>query len=321
VQDSVDEVIVGDIDATRAVAIAQRIGGRAATIDEVFAAKPDGLVIAAPTSQHAELIIAAVRAGIPTFCEKPVAESLTATLAVVDEVERSGVAVQIGFQRRFDAGYRAVRDALAAGKLGELRRMHLQTCDPTPPPAEYIPASGGLYRDCHIHDFDIVRFVSGREVTSVTAVGANRGAAFFADAGDIDESVAILTLDDGTLVTLHGSRYNGAGYDVRLEAAGTAGTWVVGLDARTPVVSAEPGETFPDGEPWPNFLDRFAPAYVDELAEFVRVAAGQATSACTPREALEALFIAEAADRSRREARTVSIAEIKASAVEFAVSA
>ncbi|QAY59190.1 dehydrogenase [Microbacterium protaetiae] len=308
----VDEVIVCDVDGTRARAVAAQIGGSAAEgTGQLYAARPDGVLIAAPTSQHADLIREAVRAHVPVFCEKPVAQSLAETVATVEEAEASGVAVQIGFQRRFDAGCRRVREAIAGGEVGELRRMHLMTCDPAPPPAEYVPHSGGIFRDCHIHDFDILRFVSGREVESVTALGANRGADFFAAAGDVDESVVLLTLDDGTLVTMQGSRYNGAGYDVRLEAAGTQGTVMAGLSGKTPVRSTEPGVVFPDDAPWAGFLERFADAYVAELVAFLDVVGTGAPVVCTPRDALEALYTAEAADLSRREGRTVRIAEVR----------
>lgn len=310
--EGVSELLIADLDPARAQAAAASVGsGASGTIDEVFSSSPGGIVIAAPTSVHAELILRSVRAGIPTFCEKPLAESLASTVAVVDEVERHDVPVQIGFQRRFDAGYRAAKQSLEAGDIGKLRRLHLLTCDPTPPPAEYIPTSGGIYRDCHIHDFDILRWVSGREVDSVFATGANRGAAFFAEADDVDESAALLTLDDGTLATLQGSRYNGAGYDVRMELAGTRGNRSVGLDDRVPLTSAEPGVSFPDGTPWPNFQQRFASAYSAELAAFVRVAAGEIPSPCTPRDALEALYIAEAAELSRHEGRVVRLDEVR----------
>ncbi|MFC5931292.1 dehydrogenase [Cryobacterium melibiosiphilum] len=315
-QDGVDDLFIADLDPARAEAAAASVPGASfGSIDSAFASNPDGIVIAAPTAVHAELILRSVRAGIPTFCEKPLAESLSSTLAVVEEVERHDVAVQIGFQRRFDAGYAEARRALAAGEIGELRRMHLVTCDPTPPPAEYVPVSGGLYRDCHIHDFDILRWVTGREVASVFATGRNRGADYFAAAGDIDESATILTLDDGTLVTLQGSRYNGAGYDVRMELAGTIGNRTVGLDERMPLTSTEPGITFPTGSPWPTFQDRFADAYSAELAAFVAVAAGTASSRCTPRDALEALYIAEAASLSRVQGRVVRLDEVQASAL------
>jgi myo-inositol 2-dehydrogenase/D-chiro-inositol 1-dehydrogenase len=311
-QPGISELLIADLDPARAQAAAASVGSASAgSIEDAFASRPDGIVIAAPTSVHAELIVRSVRAGIPTFCEKPLAESLSSTLAVVQEVESHDVPVQIGFQRRFDAGYTAAKSALAEGKIGELRRLHLLTCDPTPPPAEYIPASGGIFRDCHIHDFDILRWVTGREVDSVFATGANRGAAFFREAGDVDESAALITMDDGTLATVQGSRYNGAGYDVRMELAGTLGNRSVGLDDRVPLTSAEPGVSFPSGSPWPNFQERFADAYFAELATFVRVAAGDIPSPCTPRDALEALYIAEAASLSLREGRPVRVVEVR----------
>src|SRR5690606_37110905 len=225
----------------------------------------DAVVIATPTSTHAELILEACRRGIPAFCEKPVAADVEGTLEVLEAAR--GNRVVIGFQRRFDAGYAAAAAAPRGGELGELHRVHLITADPAPPPAEYIPQSGGIYRDCHIHDFDILRWVTGREVVSVYATGANRGAAFFAEAGDVDTSAALLTLDDGTLATLQGSRYNGAGYDVRMELAGTRGTFAVGLSPRAPLTSAE-GLT-PGQEPWPDFVTRFADAYRAEMDAFL----------------------------------------------------
>ncbi len=311
-QSGISELLIADLDPARAQAAADSVGSASAgSIEDAFNSRPDGIVIAAPTSVHAELILRSVRAGIPTFCEKPLAQSLEATLAVVQEVEKHNVPVQIGFQRRFDAGYIAAKQALEAGDIGELRRMHLLTCDPTPPPAEYIPTSGGIFRDCHIHDFDILRWVTGREVESVFATGVNRGASYFSEAGDVDESAALLTLEDGTLATVQGSRYNGAGYDVRMELAGTAGNRSVGLDERVPLTSAEPGATFPTGTAWPNFQERFGPAYFAELAAFVQVAAGELASPCTPRDALEALYIAEAADLSRTENRSVRMTEVR----------
>lgn len=308
----VEELLVADLDAARARAVQEEVDiARAVSIDDAFDTRPDGVVIAAPTTLHAEFILRAARAGIPTFCEKPLAPSLAETAAVVAAVEETATPVQIGFQRRFDAGYRAAREALATGKVGELRRVHMLTADPEPPPRSFIPDSGGIYRDCHIHDFDILRWVTAREVDSVMAVGANRGDPIFAESGDVDESVAILSLDDATLVTMHGSRYNGAGYDVRMELAGTDATYAVGLDDRLPLTSAEPGVAFPAGAPWRNFQQRFAAAYQEELLAFLAVVRGDSESPCTPRDAGEALYIAEAADRSRRERRMVRVEEVR----------
>lgn len=315
----VTDLVVADLDRDRASHLAQDLATegrgpavRAASVDKVYASSPDALVVAVATPGHAEHVLRAVTAGIPVFCEKPLAETLAATTAVVAEVERQAVPVQIGFQRRFDAGYAAARQALATGAIGGLRRVHMLTCDPAPPPPEFIPTSGGIYRDCHVHDFDVLRWVTGREVTSVFATGANRGADFFAAAGDVDESAALLTMDDGTLVTLQGSRYNGAGYDVRLELAGTLGNRCVGLDDRAPLTSAEPRVGFPAGRPWANFQERFAAAYTAELAAFLRVAEGSLASPCTPRDALETLLVAEAAEVSVRERRVVQVDDLRA---------
>ncbi|WP_344877256.1 Gfo/Idh/MocA family protein [Nonomuraea antimicrobica] len=269
----------------------------------------DAVVIASPTGTHAELIVRACERGLPVFCEKPVAATVAETVKVLEA--SAGNRVQIGFQRRFDPGYVAAATALRAGELGELHRVHLVTADPAPPPAEYIASSGGIFRDCHIHDFDILRWVTGREVVSVYAQGANLGAAFFAEAGDVDSSAALLTLHDGTLATLQGSRYNGGGYDVRMELAGTKRTQVVGLSSRAPLHSAEyhsPEDLLPRPDnPWPDFVARFEAAYRGEIDAFLRAD----RSLCSIEDALEALYVAEAADLSLREGRPVEVAEVR----------
>lgn len=308
----VSGVVVTDADGSRAREVAERLGCESRdTAAEVLGSGVDAVVVASATGAHAELISAGVAAGVPVFCEKPVALDVASTRDVLAQVQESGVPVQIGLQRRFDAGYGAARAALADGRIGDLHRVHLLTGDQEPPPAAYIPTSGGMYRDCHIHDFDILRWVTGREVAGVFATGSNRGASFFRDAGDVDNSAALLTLGDDTLVTLQGSRYNGGGHDVRMELAGNRATYSVGLDERLPLVSAETGVAFPSGEPWPNFWERFTPAYVAELQAFVEVAAGQRPSPCTVADALEALYVAEAAELSRAEGRWVEVAEVR----------
>ncbi|MEV6982886.1 Gfo/Idh/MocA family oxidoreductase [Sphaerisporangium sp. NPDC051017] len=303
----VGELVVADADATRAEEVAARVG---AVAGDAFDA--DAVVVATPTSTHAELILKACAAGIPVFCEKPVAPTLEETARVAEAAKDGGVLVHIGFQRRFDAGYAAARAALRSAEVGDLHRVHMLTADPRPPAAEYVPLSGGIFRDCHIHDFDILRWVTGREVESVFATGANRGAAFFAEAGDVDTSAALLTLDDGTLVTMQGSRYNGAGYDVRMELAGTRGTMVVGLDERVPLTSAEPAVDFPKGEPWPDFGARFEAAYIAEIGAFLAAVRDGGPSPCTAEDALAALRVAEAAELSRRTGRPARVAEVTA---------
>ncbi|MFB6440367.1 Gfo/Idh/MocA family oxidoreductase [Streptomyces sp. NPDC056411] len=310
---SVSDLVVADADTVRAVALADTLGVRAAAgIPEMYAEGLDGVVITAATSAHAALIHQALDAGVPVFCEKPVALDVAGTLGVVERTRAGSVPVQIGFQRRFDAGYRAAREALRSGELGWLHTLRACTSDRTPPPAAFIPTSGGLFRDCSIHDFDILRWLTGREVVSVYAQGANRGAPFFADGDDVDTCAALLRFDDDTLATVTATRYNGAGHDVRLEVCGSEGARFVGLDDRAPLPSAEPKLSWRRAtDPYDSFMERFHDAYVTELGRFTEVAAGRTPSPCTPADALEALYVAEACERSRRTGAPVTLAEVR----------
>lgn len=304
-------LLVTDVDRERAATVARAIGATAApSMDEVFAWGVDAVVITSATSAHAELISRAARAGLPAFCEKPIAPDLEGTLRALRVVAEEGTALQIGFMRRFDAGYGAAREAVREGRLGRLHTVRTVTSDAAPPPAAYLPVSGGLYRDCLVHDFDMVRWVTGHEVTEVYATGADAGPRMFRDAGDVDTAAALLTLDDGTLATATATRCNGAGYDVRMELAGERDTIAVGLDDRTPITSTEPKGPPPATDPWPGFLERFAPSYRAELDAFVRFAQGERDNPCDGHEALEALRIAEACELSRREHRAVRLEEV-----------
>jgi myo-inositol 2-dehydrogenase/D-chiro-inositol 1-dehydrogenase len=308
---AVEQVVVADADASRAELVAKELGLEyAADVDALLRQGLDGLVIAAATSAHADLIAKGLEAGLPTFCEKPVAQDLADTQRVVAQVEAGDVPVHIGFQRRFDVGYRAAAQKVAAGELGWIHHIRTNTNDAYPPPQEYIPTSGGFFRDCTVHDFDIIRFVTGREVLSVFATGANRGEAFFGQYGDVDAAAALLTLDDGTFVSVSGTRYNAAGHDVRMEVLGSLGSIAVGLDDHTALVSVEPGVAFPAGKPHGTFMDRFRPAYVAELTAFTEVVAGTREVPCTVRDALQAFRIAEACELSRHQNRVVQLEEI-----------
>ena len=307
---AVDAVVIADADPARASSLAGDVGGEvAATIDAAFDGA-DAVLIAAATSAHAELIEAAVRRGIPTFCEKPLADELDATLRVAAEVERAGVPFQLGFQRRFDPGYAEARRQLAGGELGTLYLIRLAGHDPAPPHEAYIPASGGLFRDFSIHDFDVLRWMTGSEVAQVYADGGVLGFPVFGKYGDVDTAVAVLRLDSGALVVLDVARHDPLGYDIRAEVFGSGGSIAVGLGPRTPLVSVEPGVPPPAGPAWQSFTDRFADAYRAEIAAFIAVARGDAPSPCTAADGVAAIRIAEAATRSLHEHRPVQLDEI-----------
>ena len=309
---AVDSLVVTDADPDRAREVGRQFGAEVAgSVPDLLGAGVDAIVIATTTGAHPELIKRGVQAGLPVFCEKPVAPDVAGTLDVIKAASESSAGVQIGFQRRFDAGFQAARRAVRSGSLGWLHTIRSTTLDPAPPPTGYIPGSGGIFRDCAVHDFDAIRWVSGREVTQVYAVGANRGEEFFRAAGDVDTASAVLTLDDDTLAVVSCTRYNGAGYDVRLEVLGSAGSVCAGLDDRMPLGSAEPGVTFPAGPAHPQFLERFSDAYAAEVAAFIAVATGRMASPCTLEDALEACYVAEACELSRQRRQPVSVAEVR----------
>lgn len=229
-------------------------------------------------------------------------------------IAASGVPVQIGFPRRFDPDFIRAKEALDSGSLGWLSTIRSTTMDPAPPPAAYVATSGGFFKDAGVHDIDAIRWVSGREVVEVYATGSNRGDAYIADAGDVDTTATVLTLDDGTLALISNTRYNGAGYDVRLELHGSSGAVVAGLDDGYPMRSADPTVTFPAGPPWTFFMDRLAAAFWTSLHIFTEVAAGRRESPCTFRDGLQATWIAEACTLSFTEHRPVRLDELQTDA-------
>ncbi|MEU6372830.1 Gfo/Idh/MocA family oxidoreductase [Streptomyces sp. NPDC046909] len=310
--DVVESLVFTDPFADAAKAAAEKFGGEVVDSPEgLLAAGVDGIVVAAATDAHPALILAGVEAGIPVFCEKPVAKHMSEGVQVLKAIQGTDVPIQIGYNRRFDAGFVAARAAVRSGELGKLHTVRSTTLDPAPPPAAYVAASGGIFRDCSVHDFDIIRWVTGREVVEVYAVGGNRGAEYIKEAGDADTTGALLTLDDGTIAVISNSRHNARGYDVRMEIHGFTDSIAVGLEDKLPLRSVEPGVTFPAGTPHDFFMDRFTAAYRAELTAFTEVVAGRQASPCTVEDALEAGWIAEACTLSLHEHRPVTIEEVR----------
>lgn len=306
----VTALVVTDVDANRSKQVADELGAEHVESVGDLLARVDALFIAAPTDTHARLIHAGVDAGLPIFCEKPIALDLASTKEVVEHVQRAGATVQIGFQRRFDAGYQAARQAVLEGVLGRVYVVRIAAHDPYPPHESYLPGSGGIFRDMHIHDFDIARWVLGQDVVEVFVQGAVLADPMFGRHGDVDTVAATLVFDGGTLGVMTGARHDPLGCDVRLEILGSGDSVSVGWDARTPLRSVEPGMPPAPERPYSLFLDRFDPAYRRELAAFVDVARGLAPSPCTVEDAEIALRVALACDRSRLEHRPVLVEEV-----------
>jgi myo-inositol 2-dehydrogenase/D-chiro-inositol 1-dehydrogenase len=282
------EVLLAGGDRERTASVAARLGARPASVEEALAASPDGVVVASATDRHLEQLLAAAELGVPVLCEKPIALTVEDTRAAVRALD--GAIVQVGFQRRFDPEIAAAR---AAG-VGTLYSMRITARDADPAEEHYIPGSGGIFRDMHVHDFDLARWISGREVATVYAVGAVRGFERFARHGDVDTSAVVLTMDDGMPVVIDGSRHDPRGYDVRIELLGSD-------DAVTVGPAALPR----------SFAERFAGAFAAETAAFLALVRDGGESPCPPESALEALRVAVACDLSRAQGRAVAMAEVR----------
>lgn len=314
--ESVESLVITDALPGRASQVAEKLNGKssievAESTQALLASGIDGVIVAAATDAHPNLLRAAVEAGLAVFCEKPLAPSASEAARLARDVEGYGERIQIGYPRRFDAGFVKAREALHSGKLGWLHTIYSTTLDPAPPPRDYAAVTGGIFRDCSIHDFDAVRWVTGREVVEVYATGSNRGEDWIRDLGDVDTGATILTLDDGTLAVVSNTRYNARGYDVRLELHGSDDSIAAGLDDKLPLASAEPGATFPAGKPHRFFMDRFADAFRSELVAFSEVVAGRQPSRCTISDAIETEWVAEAATLSLHEHRPVGVEEVR----------
>jgi len=309
---SVDSLVVTDIVPAKVRQIVESFGVEGVdSLKELLSADVDGVIIAASTDAHTELVVACVEAGLPTLCEKPVAPSGTEGAELLHRLEGSDVPVQIGFQRRYDTAIAAARAAVESGQLGWITTIWSTTLDPEPPTPEYVAVSGGMFRDCGVHDFDVIRWVTGQEAVEVYATGSNRGAAFFRQHGDVDTSAAIVTFTDGALGVVSNTRYNARGYDVRLEVHGSKDSVAAGVDDKWPLRSLEPGVSFPSGQPHRFFMDRFLPAFRAEFEAFLDVVAGHRPSPCTVADGLEADWIAEACAKSLTEHRPVRIEEVR----------
>lgn len=307
---AIDTLLIADVVYGRATDVASRFdNAEAADVNSVFD-RVDAVVIASSTDTHAELLHAAAAAGVTVFCEKPIALDLESTRSAVTAVEAAGITVQMGFQRRYDPAMREIRDRIAAGELGTPYLVRSQTHDPAPPPLDYIPVSGGIFKDCLIHDIDIVRYVTGQEVVSVRASGAVVTNDAIGELGDFDTATASFEMTEGTLAQLSGLRHDPVGYDVRLEVFGSIDSVAAGWSSRTPIHSAEPGAT-QTIDPIISFWDRFDAAYRAEMEAFVRVVKGEEAPASGVADAYEDLRVAVACDVSAREGRAVHLEEIR----------
>src|SRR3954462_7305002 len=229
--EGVDGLVVADERADVVAAVAAKHGAKPAdSVEELLSSGIDGVVVSAPPPALAELTLAAVHRGLPTFCEKPIASTAAESARVAEIIARSGVPVQVGYQRRFDAAFAAAKRAVDDGSVGTLHTVRSTTMDPAPPPMDYIKGSGGIFRDCAVHDFDIINWITGQRAVEVYATGTVQGDPLFAEYGDVDTAAVIVKFDGGALGVVSNARYNARGYDCRLEIHGFDDSVAAGWD-------------------------------------------------------------------------------------------
>jgi len=303
--------VISDVVASAAETLAATVGASVSTVDKILDDPSiDAVLIATSTDTHASLIERASAAGKAVLCEKPVDLSLERALACQRATANAAAPVMVGFNRRFDPSFSALKSAFDAGEIGKGELLSITSFDPAPPPLEYVRVSGGLFRDMMIHDIDIACWLYGSTPDRVTAVGSCTVDPAIGDAGDVDTAVATLAWEDGRLAVIRNSRRAAYGYDQRIELLGAEGMLAAANQLENTVqkltatgqLSAKP-EYF--------FLERYARAFRLEWAAFVQAVLangkGNNTLPVSLQDGINALAVAEAATVARRTGQTVSL--------------
>lgn len=307
---SSDLVAVSDFDPKAAERLAARYGCAARTTDEIIADPGiDAVLIATPTDTHSDLIERSVATGKAVLCEKPVDLSLErarACQAVVAEYDKP---VMIGFNRRFDPSFGALKASLSAGEIGRPELLSITSFDPAPPPVSYIKVSGGLFRDMMIHDFDMAQFLMDDAPVSVSAVASSIVDPAIGEAGDVDTAVVTLTYADGRIAVIKNSRRAVYGYDQRVELLGSEGLLQAqNMLENTVVKSTTAGVS--SAKPTYFFLERYMPAYAAEWDAFVGSVLDGKPVPVSLDDGVTALAMAEAATRAAATGQPVRLADV-----------
>ncbi|MFE4835254.1 inositol 2-dehydrogenase [Arthrobacter sp. NPDC056691] len=306
----VDLVLIADPFIDGARRLAESTGARAVQDpEEVFAdTSLDGVIIGSPTSTHVDLISRSVAHGLAVLCEKPIDLDIDTVLTCREQIKDSTVPIMLGFNRRFDPSFAAVRTRVEAGEIGKLEQLTITSRDPEPAPRDYIAGSGGIFRDMTIHDLDMARsFVPN--IVEVSAVASNVFSKDIAELNDFDSAVVTLRGRDGELITITNSRHCAFGYDQRLEAFGPQGMLSAGNVAPTTVRKSGAAGTEESDAYLPFFLERYPQAYYAELDAFVQSIRTGAPTSPNFADGVSALVLANAAAESAATGKTVSVVE------------
>ena len=303
-------VALADPQEEAARAIAQASGAEIRTIEAIEAAGDvDAVVVATPTDTHADLVERFARAGKAIFCEKPIDLSVARVRACLRVLEETGTPMMLGFNRRFDPHFTALKAQIEAGAIGTVEMATITSRDPGPPPVSYIRSSGGIFRDMTIHDFDMARFLLGEEIETVVARAAVLVDPAIGEAGDHDSASLVLQTASGKQALISNSRRATYGYDQRVEVHGSKGM-VAAMNQRPVDIEIADARGFVRPPLHDFFMTRYTQAYANEIATFVAcLKEGRAPRPDGP-DGLAALLLAEAALVSVREGRVVRVAEV-----------
>jgi myo-inositol 2-dehydrogenase / D-chiro-inositol 1-dehydrogenase len=306
---------VADINLSVAREVATQFGAPCATADYHELLR-DGsihaLIISCATDAHMPIVEQAAAARKHIFCEKPIGNDLPGIWRALDSVENAGVKLQVGFNRRFDPTFAKVKELVAAGRIGTPHIVRITSRDPSPPPIEYVRASGGLPLDMTIHDFDMVRFLTGQEVEEVYAVGEALIDPEVGRAGDVDTCVITMRLRGGAFATIDNSRQATYGYDQRVEVFGSRGMVAAGsshADSRVFLAAC----TAHSAAPIDSFVERYQESFLIEIQDFVACVFDNRTPSVTGLDGLKPVVTALAAIKSLQENRPVGPSEITSS--------
>ncbi len=303
-------VAIADPVAAAAQDMADMYGCAIRTIDAILASDDiDAVVICTPTDTHADLIEKFARAGKAVFCEKPIDLSVARVIDCLKVVAETKATLMVGFNRRFDPDFMAVKAAIDAGTIGSVELVTISSRDPGAPPVDYIARSGGIFRDMTIHDFDMARWLLGEEVETVQAAASVLTDPAIGKAGDYDSVNVILRTASGRQAIITNSRRATYGYDQRIEVLGSKGS-VAAENMREANIEIATASGF-NRPPLLNFfMTRYIAAYANEIASFVAAVNGGTATPTTGQDGLQALALADAALKSVAEGRTVKVAEI-----------
>jgi myo-inositol 2-dehydrogenase/D-chiro-inositol 1-dehydrogenase len=286
--------------------LAKKLDCDSGKYSEIYQQAFDGYVVATATSAHIEILDSLLPLGKPILCEKPISLTVEETDEVISNAEKHGTQIQVGFQRRFDPPISKAAKMVSSGDVGTLYTMHMYAHDHQPSTLEFLEGSGSIYRDLHVHDFDLIRWITQSEISKVYATKAVREHQQYAKYSDADVSLISLTTSSGVQVAITGTRHDPVGHDVRMEIFGSKDSLAIGLNKKTPIHDIE-GEMNFEPVRYKGFIERFREAFAKESQAFHQLTKGQISNPCPPSSAREALRVAIACEESIRTGQSVSL--------------